>query len=208
MIAELLGSGIFGTLAGIIGGAITAITNYKMQKLKNEHDLAMLKAETEAMIAEAKANIAVTKAKVEGEVEIAETKALTASYESLKHDAFKEGYMKYLAESKWTKWWAPPLVGIMFALVDFLKKAARPVLTYYLVGACTWLTILVWRIVNKSGVAIEPSFAQEILNQLIVTVTFLTVSCVTWWFCDRRTAKFLMRLNDGNIKESRPDIMI
>ena len=42
---------------------------------------------------------------------------------------------------------------------------------------------------------------QYIFDQVTSIIIYLTVSSVTWWFGDRRTAKFLMRLNDGNKKD-------
>jgi hypothetical protein len=39
-----------------------------------------------------------------------------------------------------------------------------------------------------------------IFDQVTSIVIYLTVSCVTWWFGDRRVAKFLMRLRGGNLK--------
>ncbi len=206
MIAGLLSSGVFGALTGLVGSAVTAWTNYKMQKLKNDHELAMVEAETKSMVAEAQAQIQVTKAKVEGEERVAEMEALKASYGELSKDTFKESYMKYVAESRWTRWWAPALIGILFAFVDVMRRAARPALTYYLVGATTWLTVMVWRLLAQSGSPIDSTAAQELLGQLVVTILYLTVSAVTWWFCDRRLAKFLMRLNDGNAKVKNPDV--
>ena len=44
--------------------------------------------------------------------------------------------------------------------------------------------------------------ATALFSQVIDIILYLTVSCVTWWFGDRRVAKFLMRLNDGNYKPS------
>jgi len=63
---------VFGAITGLLGNGITAWTNYKMQKIKNNHDVVMVKLETEAMIEEAKANIQIEKARIEGEVELTE----------------------------------------------------------------------------------------------------------------------------------------
>ena len=39
---------------------------------------------------------------------------------------------------------------------------------------------------------------QQIYNEVTSIVVYLTVSCVTWWFGDRRMAKFLMHMNNKN----------
>jgi ABC-type multidrug transport system fused ATPase/permease subunit len=204
-IAGLLTSGGLGAIAGLFGSIVTGITNYKMQKLKNDHDILMIKAETDAIKIEADANIRVTKAEVEGRVEIAEVEALKESYKSLSQDAFKESYMDKMFQSNWTAW-IGALAAFLFAIVDFLKKLARPILTYYHVILTTWVAIVVYGILEKAhGEAITPDEAFKLFQMIVNVLLFLTVSCVTYWFVDRRTAKFLMRLQDGNIgKEGSP----
>ena len=206
-IVGLFTSGGLGAIAGLFGSVVTGITNYKMQKLKNEHDIDMIHAESEAIKIEAEANIKITQAKTEGEVEIAEVEALKESYKSLSQDAFKESYMEKLYQNKWTAW-IGALAAFLFAIVDFLKKLARPILTYYHVILTTWLAVIVYKILvqaNETGGVIAYKDAFDLFQLIINVLLFLTVSCVTYWFVDRRTAKFLMRLQDGNSgKEGAP----
>jgi hypothetical protein len=183
--------------AGVVGTAITGIFNYKTQKLKNTHDVAMAKLDMEHLKVEAEANIKVTKARVEGEVELAEVDAMKNSYSMLSSNLFDKAYMKYIMERKWLSWCAVPIT-LMFALVDFLKHLARPALTYYLVGASTWITILCWKLMD--GVTLTGTEAYDLFKLVVMTVIYLTASCVGWWFGDRRVSKFLNRLNDGNVK--------
>ena len=199
-------SGLLGGITGLFGGAITAFTNFKMQKLKNAHDLVMLEAETNAMIAESNAATEREKARVEGEIEVAEVTALTASYKEAAKPSFDSSYMKMLMEDG--RWFYPrvimgTLIAFLLGVVDFIKALCRPFLTFYLMGASTWVTLLAYKILLDSlgeGNVITPEQAFELFNIAINTVMYLTVTCVSWWFADRRTAKFLNRLNDGNLK--------
>ena len=61
-----LGAGAAGVLSGLIGTALTSITGYFTQRLKNKHDVAMAELDIKSMKMEAEMNIKVTKAKVEG----------------------------------------------------------------------------------------------------------------------------------------------
>ena len=58
---DILGSLGISTVAGFLGPIITGITNYKLQKLKNDNEVDMVKAESEAMKAEDDANIKVAR---------------------------------------------------------------------------------------------------------------------------------------------------
>jgi len=162
---------VFGAITGLLGNGITAWTNYKMQKIKNNHDVVMVKLETEAMIEEAKAS------------------------EKWIDKLFSvEGWIKYISIP------VAVLIAFLFGMVDFLKALMRPGLTMYLTGCTTWITYMAWEIMQKYGTEITSIQAVDLFDQVTSIIIYLTVSSVTWWFGDRRTAKFLMRLNDGNKK--------
>jgi hypothetical protein len=55
-------------------------------------------------------------------------------------------------------------------------------------------------VLQKHGHLLTADQAGAIFDQVTSIVIYLTVNCVTWWFGDRRVAKFLMRLKDGNLK--------
>ena len=195
---------IIGGISGLLGGIATAIVNYKIQKLKNEHEKIMaeielkkMDKEKEIMIAEAEASVKITQAEIEGATELAEIKGYTETHKE--RPLFRESYMKRLSEAKgWVKYLAWPvitIVSMMFGFVDFLKALMRPALTIYHVIITTWVTIMAWKIAEQIGGGfITQGKAVAILDQVISTVLYLTVTCVTWWFFDRRTAKFLRQM--------------
>ena len=196
---------VFGAVTGLLGNGITAWTNYKMQKVKNEHDITIIKVETEAMKEEAKANIQIEKARIEGEIELTEASTFLEGIKEGNKQTFSDKWIDKLFDVEgWVKYISIPvavLIAFLFGIVDFLKALMRPGLTLYLTGCTTWITYLAWNILDKYGTAITSAQALEIFDQVVSIIIYLTVSSVTWWFGDRRTAKFLMRLNDGNKKD-------
>jgi len=195
---------VFGAITGLLGNGITAWTNYKMQKIKNAHDIVIIEKETEAMIVEAEANIQIEKARIEGEVELTEASTFLEGIKEGNKQAFSDKWIDKLFNVEgWVRYISIPvavLIAFLFGMVDFLKALMRPGLTLYLTGCTTWITYLAWNILEKYGTAITSVQAVEIFDQVVSIIIYLTVSSVTWWFGDRRTAKFLMRLNDGNKK--------
>lgn len=196
---------IFGAATGLIGNVITSIMQFKTQKLKNEHEQDMLRLETAAMRAEAEANIRISKAQIEGEVELADSAAYMTSMQLGNKSMFNEKWVDTLFEVK-GKWRIItfPLgcfAAFMFGLVDWLRGFMRPALTLYLTALTTAITWMAWDIMQKHGLGtLTAEQAMSIFNQVIAIVIYLTVSCVTWWFGDRTMSKFLQkRLGKGGI---------
>ena len=203
---------ILGGVTGLIGNVVSGIFNYKTQKIelerdkaKQTHEIAMVKAETDAMIEEAKANIAIEKAKIEGEVELADANVYLQSQKEGNKALFSNKWIDKLLsiEGRWRFITFPAgvLVAILFGFVDFFRGVMRPTLTAYLVGMSTWITLLAWQIMQTNGVKITTGDAVDIFKNVTSIVVYLTVSCVTWWFGDRRMAKTIMQLN-GNAKKN------
>jgi hypothetical protein len=202
---------IFGGITGLIGSITTSITNYKIQKLKNQHELAMVEAETTAMVAEAKANIQITQAETEAAVELADSQAYLKSIELGNKNLFGEKWVdKLFLVQGWLKFITIPVgvvIAFLFGIVDFMKAFTRPGITWLFTGATLFLAYTAWGVLSASGLdAMDTSQALLILSQIIDIVLYLTVSCVTWWFGDRRIAKFLSRLKDGNDKSQSQTI--
>ncbi len=199
---------LFGGITGLLGNVITGIMSYKTQKLKNEHDVAMISAETESMRIEAQMQIQVTKAEIEGAVELADAQAYMMSQKSASKPMFSEKWIDKLfsVEGKFGRFFAIPaavLIAIGFGFVDWLRGFMRPALTLYLTGITTVLTYQAWDLLQKHGLAGMTSVqAIATYTQSTSMVIYLTVSCVTWWFGDRRMAKFLTTLNNESNRDS------
>lgn len=193
-------SGIIGVVTGLIGNIVTSITNLKTQKLKNAHEEKLISLRTNAMLAETDAKIRITEAKVRGKITEIEEETYKSGIVVGNKDLLEKGVIAKLLEGKWTKWLGLVLTFFM-GVVDVLKGFIRPVLTLYLVGLTTWITYYAADILSAKEALLSSTEASKLFNDVTEIVIYLTVSVVTWWFADRRTAKFLGRLNDGNIKK-------
>ncbi len=198
---------VLGALTGLVGNAVTSFVNYKTQKLKNEHDKAMgelelkkMEAEKNFMLAEAEANMKITQVETEAKIELADSKAYLESIKAAAKPLFTEKFIDRLWSGGKMGKIIGSVVAFLFGIIDFFKALMRPALTAYLAGVTTWITWMAWQIMQKNGQDLEAAKAAALFDDVTSIVIYLTVSCVTWWFGDRRTAKFLMRLNDGNIK--------
>lgn len=205
--------GLLGTITGILGNAVGGYFKYKEKKLlieetkmKNAHEIAMIKAETDAMIMEAKANIKITEAQVEGAISLKDADAFIA--------AQKEGN-KSLFSNKWIDalmkvegWWrilTLPLssfIAFLFGFVDFLRGFIRPGLTIYLCGATTWITWMAWKIMQANNISLTAIQATQIFQDTTSVVLYLTVSAITFWFGDRQMNKYIMSLKGVDTKKS------
>jgi len=172
----------------------------------------MLEGETRAMIMEAKANIKVTQAQVEGAIDLKDAEAFMQSQKLGNQKFFGNEWIKGLlgVEGKWKIITLPcaVLVSILFGFVDFLRGLMRPVLTAYLTLITTWVTWQAWQIMQTHGLSLSSEQAVQIFNETTSIVTYLTVSCVTWWFGDRRMAKTIMELRGSKTTKLEDDIKI
>ena len=200
---------IFGGITGLIGSITTSITNYKIQKLKNEHEIAVIAAKTSAMTAQAEAGIKIAQTKTEGEIAIADQRTFETSIQVGNKNLFSSKWVdKLFAVEGWMKYFSVPIgvfVAFLFACIDVLKGFTRPGMSWLFVGATIYLAYMTMGILADGGIAaMTVTQAMAILTHILDIVLYLTTTCVTWWFGDRRTAKFLNRLNDGNVKDATP----
>ena len=100
------------------------------------------------------------------------------------------------------------LVAFLFGFTDFIRGMLRPSLTVYLCGVTTWVTLMAWEIMQKSGSEITATQAMEIFQDTTSIVVYLTVSCVTWWFGDRRMAKTIMEMKGADTRKMDDEIII
>ncbi len=158
------------------------------------------------MIAETEANIKITQVESEAAIELADSQAYLKSIELGNKNMFSQKWIdKLFMVTGWVRFIAIPvgvLIAFLFGMVDFLKAFTRPGITWLFTGATLFLAYTAYQVLGASGMsAMDTTAAMAILTHVMDIVLYLTVSCVTWWFGDRRIAKFLTRLNDGNKKE-------
>jgi hypothetical protein len=215
----MLIEGLLGTVMGIAGSAVTGIFKYKEKKLdientkiNNTHEIAKIKAESEAMIEEAKANIKVTQSKVEGEIELKDIDAFIESQKQGNQSLFSNKWVDALlqVEGKWRIITYPiaSAIAILFGFVDFLRGMIRPSMTIYLCGVTTYITWMAWEIMQKQGISIPANDAVTIFKDTTSVVLFMTTSIVSWWFGDRRLSKNVAELKGIDVNKMDDKINI
>jgi len=197
---------ILGGVTGLLGNLVTGWMNHRTTKLSNEHEQKMVALETAAMKEEAKMQIAVTKAEIEGAVELADSAAYMESIKAGNKAMFSEKWIDKLfsVEGKVGKFFAIPagiMLAMSFGFVDWLRGFMRPGITLYLTGMTTVITYMAWQLMQVHGIQIPIDEAIKLYSQTTSIVVYLTVSCVTWWFGDRRMAKFLTKMNEQKGKK-------
>ena len=210
---------ILGGVTGLIGNVVGGWFKLKQARLQSEirtadrmHEIAMVKAETQAMIMEAKANIKITQAQVEGAIDLKDAEAFMQSQREGNKALFDNKWIDALMSTR--GWWRiitlplASLIAFLFGLTDFLRGMLRPLLTMYLCGATTWVTWMAWEIMQKDGLTLSALQAVNIFNDTTSIVTYLTVSCVTWWFGDRRMSKSIMEMKGADVTKMDDEIKI
>lgn len=189
---------ILGVATGFLGNIITSFTNLKAQKIKNQHDIEMRQYDLKERKLEAELQVAVETARTEAAIEQAEANAYIESMRSANADVLTAEKLQVLSASG-SK--SGRFLAFIMGLVDAFRASIRPGLTVYLIALTTLLTIKAVQILDAKEPLLSAIQAREVFTQVSDVVVYLTVSVVTWWFGDRRTAKFLYRLNDGNIQD-------
>jgi len=179
-IMDIIGGVLSGGATGLFGLGVSAFTSYKKNKEENRHKETMVSLNSAAIIAESEAEL--QKVTVEGEIQqnIQASKdaaaGLAASYE---HD--RAAYFKGKQG---------PVAQFFFGIVDFFRGMMRPSLTAYLV---VLTSSMYWSMLELIG-GLEAAFPQteaiEIVKQIVATVLYLTVTCVTWWLGGRQLEKY------------------
>jgi len=200
ILSDLFNAGTGGVVTGLVGSIVTSVVNFKTQKLKNQHEIAKIEAETKSMIAETNANIKITETQVQGELQKAESEIFAETVKQAGTKVVSDDLISKLFDSPWTTAFGVILVTLL-GFIQVLKSAVRPGLTTYLIILTSWITFKAYTILSYYDEVLTNAEALGLFNRVVDIIIYLTVTTVTWWFGDRRTAKFLHRLNDGNFRK-------
>lgn len=197
---------LLGGVTGLLGNIITGVMKFKNQKLQFQHEARMVALETAAMREEAKMKIAITKAEIEGAVELADAHAYAQTLKAADKQLFSDQWIERLfnVQGKFGSFFAIPVATLLatgFAFVDWLRGIMRPALTIYLTVMSSIITYMAWTIMQQHGVEhLTAEAALGIYNQTTSIVIYLTVSCVTWWFGDRTMSKAIVDMKKEGTK--------
>lgn len=199
---------LFGGVTGLLGTFLTSWNQRKIKELEikdkaadRQHEVAMVAAETQAMLAETDANIKITEAQVEGAENLQNARTYATLQEVANAPSLADSLAERLFETTgFLAFIAQPvaiLICLLLGICDAVKGIARPAITAYLLGLSTWLSMTAWAVLEKRGAPLSALQATSIVEQVIGSVLYLTTVAVTWWFGDRMAAKGLKRLGRG-----------
>ena len=183
------------------------------EKMRNEHDLAMVKAETDATIAEYNAKIRVVESTTKGQIEV--TKANTKKeikVTQIKTDAeiakeaqkrlganlvdSKYALGRLYAQEGWARYITIPCaitITILFSMIDALKSATQPAITIYMAALATIVTYQAYEIAVKYGTIMDAATAFGVYASAVDLILFCFVHIVF--------AQFGIRGNNSTVKK-------
>lgn len=169
----ILASGIAGVVTGLIGNIFTSWNNRKAKKEEYVHEVAMITANTDAMIKEAEANIKITETTIAGDISKAELDVFRESIVVGNKDVFRESYMEKLFSTR-VGTYIGTFIALLFGIADWVKSMTRPLITIFLVGLVAWMV--------SEGIGD--------LVSMVDLVVYLATTAVVWWFGYRNESKF------------------
>ena len=202
---NFLTGGLSGGLFGVLGGLGTAWLKYKTDKdersfkleeakAKRSHDLAMVKAETDANIAEIQAGVQRDKIIMEGQSDVAESQTRSIVLTNYEKDSVEPDVITWMMKnrSKWTAWITVP-VGVLLttfnALVDLARKLVRPAVTYGSVGFSFFVLWYSFNELSKMGVKLAPEDVTPIIKDQLRLISFIASTAVSFWFTDKSMSR-------------------
>ncbi len=175
-ITSILGGGI----TGLIGSVTQRIFEYKSKKLDIElqaskfaNEIALKKVDAEIMSQEWAARTKVADIEATAKVDVEDAKAFSAALTS-EPARYSVGTL-----SEKQNW--------LMVFLDFVRGVIRPGLTVYLCAITTAIYIKASRLLN--GDVILPGMAYDMVQNIINTILYLTVTCVCFWFGTRNKGK-------------------
>ena len=208
-ILSFLGSGAFGSIAGIFGNWLNQRQIRQTKQMEMDHEVTMARVNIEALKAKTDASIKITEAKVKGVVDLEEAKAYTTNIVVGNQKSFSDKWLDKMLEA--TGWWriiAYPFAGFLmtfFGLTEVIKGLMRPTLTLAFTAGFGLIAYVSYNIIEARGIE-HISIEQAILyfTLAVDTCILLTTTCVTWWYADRRMAKTLARMTEKRLEMNKP----
>ena len=203
-ILSFFGSGVFGSVIGLVGNWLNQRAIRKTEELKNAHEIAMVDAQIKMFEAKTDASIKITEAKVQGAVDLEDSKAYGTTLVVANQKSFSDKWVdKMFAVTGWLKYIAVPLAFCIIgplAAVDVIKGFMRPALTLAFTAGFGYLTYVAYYILKQKGfTTLTPDQAILYFTLALDTCIMLTTTCVTWWFGDRRAAKSINRMTEKRL---------
>jgi len=209
-IISFLGSGVFGSVIGLVGNWLNQRAIRKTEALKNKHEIDMARIQIDIIKAQTDAAIKVTEARVQGAVDLQDSKAYATTIEVANQKSFSDKWIdKMFSVEGWLRYLSVPLAFCIMgplAAVDVVKGFMRPSLTIAFTAGFGYLAYTAYFILKQKGFAtLSADQAVLYFTLALDTCIMLTTTCVTWWFGDRRAAKSIGRMTEKRLDLNRPE---
>jgi len=203
-ILGFLGSGVFGSIIGVVGNFLTQWQVKKTKQMENQHELDMAKVQIDLINAKTDASIKIVQAEVQGAVDLQDSKAYGTTIVMANQKSFSDRWIDRLLDFQGNaRYFTVPMAFMIMgplALVDVVKGFMRPALTLGFTVAFGYLMYECYQLIQAANfAAITQEQAVMYFTLGADTVVMLTTTCVTWWFGDRRAAKALHRLAEKRL---------
>lgn len=181
-----LASGLLAVLSGGATGLLGVVAqrlfdHWKLKqendrlRIVHEHEIAMRKVDAEIVREEYAGRIKVAEKEGEAIVGKADAEAFAASFQT-EPKRYSEG----VKVGRWG--------GFLLVLADVLRAVVRPGLTVYLAWIATELYDQSQALMAILDLAQQTERVAKLHEQIVVTLLYLFVTCVTWWFGTRNKA--------------------
>ncbi len=168
-----------GGATGLIGSIAQRVFEYKskqldiqLQKEKYTNEIALKQADAAIMAQEWAARTQVAQVEATAQVDAEDAKAFSASLTS-EPQKYHEGALT--AGQNW-----------MMVALDFFRGSIRPSLTLYLCFITTCMYLKANRLIGSN---MPINVACDLVQQIVQTVLYLTVTCVCFYFGVRNSKK-------------------
>jgi len=205
-----LGSGVFGSVIGLVGNWLNQRAIRQTEELKNKNEIDMARIQIDIIKAQTDAAIKVTEARVQGAVDLQDSKAYATTIEVANQKSFSDKWIdKMFSVEGWLRYLSVPLAFCIMgplAAVDVVKGFMRPSLTIAFTAGFGYLAYTAYFILKQKGFAtLSADQAVLYFTLALDTCIMLTTTCVTWWFGDRRAAKSIGRMTEKRLDLNRPE---
>lgn len=171
---------IFGIISGLGGSIATGLLNNRQQKIKNKHELALIKAQTQAMIEETKAEIKVSEIELEKDLQLAEIESFKTSQVVGNRVNVSNEVLQLLLKGRFSRF-IGMILAFLLGMVDVIRSLMRPAITIILLWITTYMTYRNVVVVVENKELLSP----EHVFELTKSVVYLTFTVIGWWFGDR-----------------------
>ena len=172
--------------------------------MENPHEENMARIQIDVLRAQTDASIKITQAKVQGAVDLQDSKAYGTTIVMANQKSFSDRWMDKLLEQEGKlRYFTIPMAFMIMgplAFIDVLKGFMRPVLTLGFTAGYAYLMYICYDILK--GAEFKTLTAEQAVMYFTLgvdTCVMLTTTCVTWWFGDRRAAKAINRMAEKRL---------